>query len=301
MQTDFASTANNNKRLSQSHVGSKLFAVVTVVFNSANDLESTIVSVSNQSFRDFQYIIIDGGSTDGTVDLISKYRHLIDYSVSEPDMGVYDAFNKACRQINAEWIIFLGAGDTFYNNETLECISNAMEHIGEETEIIYGKVVVNNNNSPIKVMNRQWDQMRGKWRGGRPMLPHHQGIFHRRRLFAGGSPFDISYRVAADSKLVYRSIERVDPVYVDVPVASVLLGGLSTDPRYVTITAREIDRVNRELGYTNRPHQSWFNLKVAVKSLIYQTGGERASKYFIDKYRRLTGRSSKWNNSEKGS
>src|SRR5580692_9380111 len=90
-----------------------LFTVVTAAFNCAERLESTILSVLGQSYTDVEHIIIDGGSSDRTLDVLRKYENVVAYWVSEPDRGVYDAFNKACRLVAGQWTIFLGAGDLF--------------------------------------------------------------------------------------------------------------------------------------------------------------------------------------------
>jgi glycosyltransferase involved in cell wall biosynthesis len=299
MQIDVASECGGKrfeKPLDRSGLRSPVFTVITVVLNSAQDLERTILSVINQSYGDVEYIIIDGGSSDGTLDILRKYEYAVDYWISERDKGIYDAFNKACHLITGQWTIFLGAGDVFHDIEVLAKIHETVQYVGTDTEIIHGKVsLTNNRNIPVKILNRPWTQMSDQWRGGRPMLPHHQGVFHRKTILSSEDPFDASYRIAADSKLIYKSIKSVDPVFASVIVATVPLDGLSTAPQYVLTTANEIVRINRELGFTNYPHQIWVYLKAVFKLAIFSFAGDTASKRWIDRYRRLTGRASKWN------
>ena len=284
-----------NAESSESNMNNPLFTVITVVFNGAKELESTIQSVQNQSCRNLEYVVIDGGSTDGTLDVLRRYENLIGYWMSGLDKGVYDAFNKACRLIKGEWAIFLGAGDVFYDAEVLESMTEAVQNVSAETEIVYGKVcVVNEQNSSSELLNWPWPQMRDTWQGGRPMVPHHQGVFHRKRLLSMESPFDISYRIAADSKLFYTSISRVDPAFADVVVARSLLGGLSTEPKYYIDNLNEIVRINSEFGFVNQPHLLWFYLKSVVKYSIFKAGNDRLAKRFVDIYRQLTGRKPKW-------
>lgn len=272
-----------------------LVTVVTVVFNDANALLPTILSVLNQSYPNVEYIIIDGGSADGTLDLLRKYENSISYWISETDMGVYDAFNKACRLLTGEWTIFLGAGDVLHDAGVLAEIAAVLDSVDEKTEIVYGKVCLNDSGKvQAKALNGPWSQMQGRWWGGRPMLPHHQGVFHRRCVLSVEMPFDITYRIAADSKLLYKSIKRAEPVFADVAVTSASLGGLSTDPKYALATALEIIRVNCEFGFTNYRHQFWCYLKAASKSAIYRFGGKALSVFCIDIYRRLTRRESIW-------
>ena len=95
-------------------------SVVTVCYNAADTIERTMLSVLNQTYHDIEYIIIDGGSTDGTVDIIRKYADKIAYWVSEPDKGIYDAMNKGIKVATGEWINFMNAGDYYYSNEVLK-------------------------------------------------------------------------------------------------------------------------------------------------------------------------------------
>jgi glycosyltransferase involved in cell wall biosynthesis len=298
MQADYE-TKSGGKRLrgivAQNSAGQPLITVITVVFNGAKDLEPTIFSVLNQSYANVEYIVIDGGSTDGTLDLLRKYENSIDYWLSEPDRGVYDAFNKACRLITGEWTVFLGAGDMLYDTGVLALISEAVQVVGVKTEIVYGNVCLTNSaNRLVTMRNQPWSQMQGKWWCGRPWLPHHQGVFHRKQILSTETPFDISYRIAADSKLLYSSIKRTQPVSVDVNVAIAPVGGISTNPKYSMAEINEVIRINREFGFTNYHQQLWCYLKCVSKNVIYRLVGDAVTKLCIDKYRWLTGRERIW-------
>ena len=269
--------------------------MVTAVFNCADTLEATIQSVLCQTYSHVEYIIIDGGSTDGTLDIIRKYDDAIDYWLSEPDKGIYDAFNKACPLVTGEWTIFLGAGDLFYDSGILAKVALAAQNAAGETELLYGRVcVTDTHSSAIKLVNRPWTEMSGRWRGGRPMMPHHQGIFHGKNLLHVKLPFDTKYRIAADSTVVYASLQRAKPFFIDAVVARASIGGVSTDPKSFLAIAHEILRINRRFGHRNYVHQSWFYIKTLAKALIYRIGGEAPAKKVIDEYRVLTGRKRKW-------
>ena len=99
-----------------------LITIVTVVYNGQEHLEETILSVVNQVYSNIEFIIIDGGSTDNTIDIIHKYEHAIDYWISEKDEGIYDAMNKASELAKGKWINYLNCGDSFCNNEVVEKI-----------------------------------------------------------------------------------------------------------------------------------------------------------------------------------
>lgn len=115
--------------------GNPLITVITVVFNSVLSLEKTILSVINQSYDNIEFIIIDGGSTDGTVDIIEKYEGNIDYWVSEKDAGIYDAMNKAAAVAKGDWLYFLGADDRL-----LDSIHDIVKLMSDKSTIYYGDV-----------------------------------------------------------------------------------------------------------------------------------------------------------------
>lgn len=109
--------------------------VVTVTYNPGLLLEKTIQSVIGQDYPNIEYLIIDGGSRDGTVEMIKKYEKNLAYWVSEPDRGIYDAMNKGIRQASGEWINFMNAGDLF---ASLDTVSTFIEKVQKDTEIAYG-------------------------------------------------------------------------------------------------------------------------------------------------------------------
>lgn len=122
------------------HYDNKLIiSIITVVFNGKEHLEETILSVLNQTYDNIEYIIIDGASTDGTLDIIKKYEDKIDYWVSEKDKGIYDAMNKGINLANGEWLNFMNAGDKFYNDDTLEGVLK--ENIIDQADCIYSNTI----------------------------------------------------------------------------------------------------------------------------------------------------------------
>jgi glycosyltransferase involved in cell wall biosynthesis len=114
-----------NKKLSKHKNSDKknIISIVTVTYNSVHNIEETILSVINQTYQNIEYIIIDGGSVDGTMNIVKKYKNSIDYIVSEKDNGIYDAMNKGIKLASGKWINFLNSGDTFNNKKVIESIS----------------------------------------------------------------------------------------------------------------------------------------------------------------------------------
>jgi glycosyltransferase involved in cell wall biosynthesis len=259
--------------------------------NVADALELTIQSILNQNFKSFEIVVIDGASKDRTVSLLQSMNQQVLRWLSEPDKGIYDAFNKGCRRVRGEWVLFMGAGDLLYDEMVLARFASAAAKVDCSTEIIYGKVQVTDPDyNNIELLNRPWPEMDGRWRGGRPMIPHHQGVFHRRRLLSEDDPFDTTYRMAADSKVVFQSMARVPPVFMDSTVALATEGGVTTSFRNFLTAASEIIRVNQELKHGHYALQGIYYCKILGTYLAYRLGGEKLARLSIAAYRRLRGR-----------
>lgn len=292
--TDNAANASLQARRSGcilSDEGSPLVSVVMATYNAADALELTMESILKQNFKSYEIVVIDGASKDRTVSLLQSMDQQAVRWISEPDKGIYDAFNKACRLVRGEWVLFMGAGDLLHDDMVLARFASAAAQVDCSTEIIYGKVQVTDPDyNNIELLNRPWSEMAGRWRGGRPMIPHHQGVFHGRRLLSGDNPFDTTYRMAADSKMVFRSMARVPPVFMDSVVALATEGGVSTNFRNFLRTATEIIRVNQELKHGHHVLQGVYYCKNLGTYLAYRLGGEKLARLSIAAYRRLRGR-----------
>lgn len=129
--------------------------VVTVVYNDKENIERTIQSVLNQTYKDIEYLVVDGKSTDGTLDIIKKYTNQISRIISETDKGIYDAMNKAIDLANSEWIIFMNSGDVFTDNNTLTNVF--ADNIPENTSFIYSDFSVDYGSS-FRVFNASFEK-----------------------------------------------------------------------------------------------------------------------------------------------
>jgi glycosyltransferase involved in cell wall biosynthesis len=165
-----------------------MISIITVVRNGASTIERTILSVINQDYIDFEYIVIDGVSTDGTLSILEKYSNRINKIISEPDAGIYDAMNKGIILAKGDWVYFLGCDDVFYNKSTLSNIFSTTKY--EDIDVIYGNVQFLHSN---KIYDGEFDEEKMC-----DMSICQQAIFYRRDLFQKYGYFDAEYKTAAD-------------------------------------------------------------------------------------------------------
>lgn len=168
------------------HLSQPLISIVTVVYNSVGTLEHTLKSVQNQTYKNIEYIVIDGGSTDGTLALLHQYKENIDVLVSEPDHGIFDAMNKGLNLASGDWLIFLGADDLLLSPTIIE---EVLLYFKKPNEIYYG-------NAYIKTINRLYNGKLNKWSMSLGSVSH-QAIFYPKSVYKN-KLYDQSYRIFAD-------------------------------------------------------------------------------------------------------
>lgn len=168
-------------------------SVVTVVYNDHFHIEETILSVLNQTYDNIEYIIIDGGSTDGTISIIEKYSNRLTYWVSEPDKGIYDAMNKGIIQVTGDYVSFMNSGDSFYSNETLNEVFADRTQL--DNDVIYGDVFM--KYTTVKSFVRRYNNIKSS------SVSHnlcHQSTFTKSSHLKEYG-FDLSFKIAADMNL----------------------------------------------------------------------------------------------------
>lgn len=167
-------------------------SIVTVVYNSEQTLERTIKSIIRQTFRDFEYLIVDGQSTDGTLSIIKKYEASIERWISEPDNGLYDAMNKGIDMASGTYIVFMNAGDEFYANDTLSKVLNT----SPDADVYYGNTVVTRFDGSVVGERRLKPPKQATWRSlCYGMLISHQAFFAKKRIMPY---YDLNYHYSAD-------------------------------------------------------------------------------------------------------
>lgn len=206
------------------------FSVITINYNNKEGLEHTIESVLSQTNKDYEYIIIDGGSTDGSMDVIKTYQDHITYWLSEKDQGVYHAMNKGVAHAHGDYLIFMNSGDRFYSPDVLSSLYEYQE------DIICGKVLKGDSSRPSghhKQIISLVDLMRAS-------LPH-QAMFIKRELLLK-HPYDEKYKILSDWKFSIETIifDNCSFRNIDIIVANYDTTGISTNSNGLLPKEREL-------------------------------------------------------------
>ena len=214
-----------------------LISIITVVLNGGRYVEQAIQSVINQDYPHLEYIVIDGGSTDETLDIIRKFEDRIDRWTSEPDNGIYDAMNKGIALARGELIGLLNADD-FYEPHALQAVATAYA-VSRATGIFYGNSYILQDDMGLRYKSYGHTRF---WRGmGFP----HQAMFVHRAVHDAIGTYDTGYRLAADYDFVLRALENsITLSYVDAFLVSYRNTGLSGSNLYATMN--ELRKINEK-------------------------------------------------------
>jgi len=199
-----------------------------------------------QDYQDIQWIVVDGGSIDGTVDELSSSKDVVTDMISEPDSGIYDAWNKACQLIKGEWVIFLGAGDAFSAHNVLKKFNAFIAGLDNHVKVVYGKVRMLDDKRAVRYIKKVSELNSYEFR--RPVLPPFQGVFFKKDLFLKNQTFVDSYRIAGDSKFLLKVLLDYSSVYYDDDVSDMIGGGVSNDCNSLFLIRREIVKMCQELN-----------------------------------------------------
>lgn len=183
-------------------------SVITVCYNAFDTIEKTILSVTNQTYNKVEYIIIDGASTDGTIDIINKSLGKIHLFVSEPDKGIYDAMNKGVNYATGDYILFMNAGDAFVNNDILEY---TFMNYNFDKDIVYGSI--NKCLKDIYYVYKPYPIEEMKWH---MILPHQatfvKTVYHKKHLF------DVSFKSSGDYNFFYEAYYKYHASFKEIDI-----------------------------------------------------------------------------------
>lgn len=172
------------------------FSIITVTYNAGKVLEDTIQSVITQTYKNVEYIIVDGKSTDGTMDIVNRYCEHIHTIVSEPDKGLYDAMNKGIDLATGDYLCFLNAGDELHEDDTLQLIVHSLNGEKELPDVIYGETAIVDEEGHFLRMRRLSTPEHLTWKSFQHgMLVCHQAFMPRRDLAV---KYNLKYRFSAD-------------------------------------------------------------------------------------------------------
>ena len=238
-------------------------SVITVSFNNALELERTILSVINQNYKNFEFIIIDGGSTDNSIEIIKKYKDSISFWLSEQDDGIYDAMNKGANIAKGSWLNFMNAGDVYVNNNVLMDVFN-IKHL-DRYSLLLGNTIIK-----YEGMTRRFEGSINKMKYGTQFV--HQSTFISKD-YQMMNLYDVEQEIAADYKFFYKAIndgEKYLELKKDICLFS--SGGISDTQRIKSLFAGLIISISISFNfaaivvYVNNIFKSI--LKLVVKSII---------------------------------
>lgn len=252
-----------------------LISVIVAVYNGAKTLQRCIDSVSDQTYLNKELIIIDGGSTDGTIEIIKSNQDKITYWKSEPDNGIYNAWNKALNHVKGDWICFLGSDDSLWKSSVFEeIIPHMIKAESQGIRMVYGQVARVTEDGEISCVDGfSWEKT---WRSiiidGIGTFTH-QGMFHHRSLFELYGRFDESFKIAGDYELLIRAFKNGgNAIFVDgLIVTGMQVGGITSNSiKLVKENARA--RKNNQLRVITIPWLISYAWAVCCPFLNYMIG-----------------------------
>ena len=268
---------------------------MVAVFNGADVLPRCIDSICRQTYSAHEIIVIDGGSIDGTREVLQREQAKLSYWVSEPDRGIYHAWNKGLARARGEWIFFIGADDYLFASDVFERLAPVLASSYPPVRIVYGQVaVVNSQDEELNRIGESWDS--AKLRFGQIMCIPHTALMHHRSLFEYRGGFDESFRIAGDYEMLLRELREQDALFVPgLVVAGMRHGGVSSNPSGSVLLLREFRRAQRMHGIA-RPGRHWVSayIKAHIRAVLWRMLGSRIAPYVFDFGRLIGGKKTYW-------
>ena len=207
--------------------------VITIVYNNVHDIERTMLSVLDQTYANLEYVIIDGKSTDGTVNVIEKHRQRLSHFVCEPDKGIYDAMNKGLTLASGDYILFMNSGDEIYSSDTVAKVFASEP----DADIYYGETEMYNSDWKSLGQRRHKAPESFTWQSFQyGMNVSHQAIYVKRSI---ADPFDTSYQLSSDIDWIIKAAKKARKIVnTRMYVAKYLVGGMSKEKHLKSLKER---------------------------------------------------------------
>lgn len=271
------------------------YSIIIAVRNGEGTLQRCLDSVAAQTWANRETIVVDGGSTDGTVEILRRNASRLAYWVSEPDRGICHAWNKGLAQARGDWVCFLGSDDFLWAPDTLERLAPALARAYPPVRVVYGQTaLVNGDGAEMQRIGEDW--LSAKERFAEIMCLPHTGLMHHRSLFAAHGEFDESFRIGGDYEMLLRELRAGEALFVpDLLVAGMRHGGLSSDPAGSLEMMREFRRAQLKQGL-RRPGRRWLAAmaRAHVRVWLWRILGRRISPYVFDLLRLAGGKKPYW-------
>ena len=241
------------------------FSIITVTYNAEKVLEDTIQSVIFQTYRNVEYIIVDGASKDHTLEIVNKYHNRINKVISEPDKGLYDAMNKGIQLATGDYLCFLNAGDKFHDSETLQKIVHTLKG-QERPDVIYGETAIVDEEGHFLHMRRLSAPAHLNWKSFKQgMLVCHQAFFVNREL-AINHLYDLQYRFSADFDWCIRIMKKAKCLHnTRLTLIDYLNEGMTTKNHKASLKERFCIMAKHYGLISTILHHGWFIIRLFYK------------------------------------
>ncbi|WP_455672680.1 glycosyltransferase family 2 protein [Phocaeicola sp.] len=241
------------------------FSIITVTYNAAKVLEDTIQSIVTQTYKNVEYIIVDGGSTDDTLNIINRYKKHIHTVISEPDKGLYDAMNKGIKLATGDYLCFLNAGDGLHEDDTLQLMVHSLTKT-ELPDVLYGETEIVDSEGHFLHMRRLSVPEKLTWKSFKKgMLVCHQAFFARREL-ALTEPYDLQYRYSADFDWCIRIMKKATVLHnTHLTLIDYLNEGMTTQNHKASLKER-FRIMTKHYGFISTAlYHAWFIIRLLYK------------------------------------